>query len=64
MGVGVQAIVTMNNTPALRAFRAVLALSAWVTGMAHAEAQYECLIEPMQAVDIRSPVVGLSLIHI
>ena len=59
MGVGVQAIVTMNNTPALRAFRAVLVLSAWVTGMAHAEAQYECLIEPMQAVDIRSPVVGL-----
>lgn len=34
-------------------------MSMIVVGLARAEPKYECLIEPMQAVEIRSPVVGL-----
>jgi RND family efflux transporter MFP subunit len=34
-------------------------MSMIVVGMARAEPKHECLIEPVQAVEIRSPVVGL-----
>lgn len=49
----------MINASCFHALRLLPLLLLSALGPAQAEPRYECLIEPMQTVEIRSPVVGL-----